>query len=288
MKGGKVNILIKLILSAFLSYIAYCCFFFLLQRQIIFPRYQITEFSSTEDKIYGMEKIWLNTSSGKVEAWFMPPASRHDKGAYPAVIFAHGNAELIDFWPDEFKNFANLGVGVMLVEYPGYGRSEGSSSKKNINEAFLAAYDILVARKDVDPERIIIFGRSIGGGAACALASKRPSAALILKSTFISIRSMASKFFFPDFLVKDPFDNLTIVKSYSKPILIIHGKYDEIIPYSHGVALYKASKNGKMITYDCGHNDCPPNWKLFWRDIESFLKGAGIIGLNSPKLASFY
>jgi len=283
-----VNILIKLILSAFLSYIAYCCFFFLLQRQIIFPRYQITEFSSTEDKIYGMEKIWLNTSSGKVEAWFMPPASRHDKGAYPAVIFAHGNAELIDFWPDEFKNFANLGVGVMLVEYPGYGRSEGSSSKKNINEAFLAAYDILVARKDVDPERIIIFGRSIGGGAACALASKRPSAALILKSTFISIRSMASKFFFPDFLVKDPFDNLTIVKSYSKPILIIHGKYDEIIPYSHGVALYKASKNGKMITYDCGHNDCPPNWKLFWRDIESFLKGAGIIGLNSPKLASFY
>ena len=283
-----MNILIKLILSAFLSYIAYCCFFFLLQRQIIFPRYQITEFSSTEDKIYGMEKIWLNTSSGKVEAWFMPPASRHDKGAYPAVIFAHGNAELIDFWPDEFKNFANLGVGVMLVEYPGYGRSEGSSSKKNINEAFLAAYDILVARKDVDPERIIIFGRSIGGGAACALASKRPSAALILKSTFISIRSMASKFFFPDFLVKDPFDNLTIVKSYSKPILIIHGKYDEIIPYSHGVALYKASKNGKMITYDCGHNDCPPNWKLFWRDIESFLKGAGIIGLNSPKLASFY
>ncbi|MBW1834753.1 MAG: alpha/beta fold hydrolase, partial [Deltaproteobacteria bacterium] len=186
LKGGKVNILIKLTLSAFLLYIGYCCFLFLVQRQVIFPRYQIPEFSSTEDKISGLEKIWLNTSSGKVEAWFMPPASGHDKSACPAVIFAHGNAELIDFWPEEFKNFTALGVGVMLVEYPGYGRSEGSPSKKSINEAFLSAYDILTARKDVDPERIIIFGRSIGGGAACALAAKRPSAALILKSTFIS------------------------------------------------------------------------------------------------------
>ena len=276
-----MNTLIKLILSAFLLYIGYCCFFFLVQRQIIFPRFQIPEFSSTEDKGYGLEKIWLNTSSGKVEAWFMLPASGHAKGACPAVIFAHGNAELIDFWPEEFKNFANLGVGVMLVEYPGYGRSERSPSQKSINEAFLSAYDILAARKNVDPERIIIFGRSIGGGAACALAAKRPSAALILISTFISIRSMVSKFFIPGVLVKDPFDNLTIVKSYSKPVLIIHGKYDKIIPYSHGVALYEAAKNGEMISYDCGHNDCPPNWKVFWRDIESFLKRAGIIGDTS-------
>ncbi|MBU4258787.1 MAG: alpha/beta fold hydrolase, partial [Proteobacteria bacterium] len=255
----------------------YCFFLFLVQRQVIFPRFQIPEFPSAEDNIYGLEKIWLSTSSGKVEAWFLPPAPGHNKGACPAVIFAHGNAELIDFWPGEFKNFADLGVGVMLVEYPGYGRSKGSPSQKSINEAFLSAYDHLVTRKDVDSERIIIFGRSIGGGAACALASKRPSAALILKSTFISIRSMASKFFIPGFLVKDPFDNLTVVKSYSKPILIIHGRYDEIIPYPHGVALYKAAKNVKMITYDCGHNDCPPNWKVFWRDIESFLKSAGII-----------
>jgi pimeloyl-ACP methyl ester carboxylesterase len=278
LKGGKVNILIKLTLSAFLLYIVYCSFLYLVQPHIIFPRYHIPEFSNTGDKIYGLEKIWLNTSSGKVEAWFMPPASGHDKGTCPAVIFAHGNAELIDFWPEVFQNFADLGVGVMLVEYPGYGRSEGSPSKKSIIETFLLAYDILVARKDVDPERIILFGRSIGGGAACALAAKRPSAALILKSTFTSIRSMASKFFFPGFLVKDPFDNLTVVKSYSKPVLVIHGKYDEIIPYSHGVALYEAAKNGEMITYDCGHNDCPPNWKVFWRDIELFLKSTGIIG----------
>jgi len=233
--------------------------------------------SGAEKDISGLEKIWLDTSFGKVETWFLPPLVSSEKKTSPIIIFAHGNAELIDFWPGEFKNFTALGVGVMLVEYPGYGRSEGSPSKKSINEAFLSAYDHLTARKDVDPEKIIIFGRSIGGGAACALASERPSAALILKSTFISIRSMASKFFVPGFLVKDSFDNLTAVKSYSKPMLIIHGKNDEIIPYSHGVALYEAAKNGKMITYDCGHNDCPPNWKVFWQDIELFLKTTGII-----------
>ncbi|MCG2830167.1 MAG: hypothetical protein L6302_03875, partial [Desulfobacteraceae bacterium] len=57
-------------------------------------------FPSAEDNIYGLEKIWLSTSSGKVEAWFLPPAPGHNKGACPAVIFAHGNAELIDFWKE--------------------------------------------------------------------------------------------------------------------------------------------------------------------------------------------
>ena len=224
-----------------------------------------------------MEKIWLNTSFGKVEAWFLPPTSGHDKSACPAVIFAHGNAELIDFCPEKLKNFTELGIGVMLVEYPGYGRSEGTPSQKSITETFLLAYNILITRKDVDPDRIIIFGRSIGGGAACALAAKRPSAALILNSTFISTHSLASKYFIPRFLIRDPFDNLTIISSYSKPVLIIHGKYDEIIPYTHGVALYNAAKNGKMVTYNCGHNNCPPDWKSFWRDIEFFLKSAKII-----------
>ena len=272
-----MNILIKLVFAAFFLYIGYCCFIFLVQRQIMFPRHRLPEFSGAEDEICGLEKIWLNTNSGKVEAWFLPPAAVHDKDGCPAVIFAHGNSELIDFWPEEFKDFAALGIGVMLVEYPGYGRSEGTPSQKSITEAMLSAYDLLVARNDVDPEKIIIFGRSIGGGAACALAAKRSSAALILKSTFTSIRSMDSKCFVPGFLARDPFDNLSVVKSYSKPVLVIHGKYDKTIPYAHGVALYKAAKNGKMITYDCGHNDCPPNWKIFWRDIELFLKGAGII-----------
>jgi len=227
--------------------------------------------------VSGIEKTFLQTGSGKVEAWYMPPVSGLAGNPAPAVIFAHGNGELIDFWPEELRDFTKLGVGVLLVEYPGYGRSEGSPSQKSITETFVSSYDYIVAKKGVDPSRIILFGRSIGGGAVCALTKKRPSAALILISTFTSVSSFASKYFVPGFLMRDPFDNLEAVGAYSGPVLIIHGKQDEIIPFSHGIALSKAARNCKMIAYDCGHNDCPPDPVLFREDIKAFLIKQGII-----------
>jgi len=106
---------------------------------------------------------------------------------------AHGNGELIDFWPNELNRFTNLGIGVLLVEYPGYGRSTGPQSQSSITEAFVTAYDTLCARADVEASKIILVGRSLGGGAVCALAAKRPAAALILMSTFTSARSFDKK-----------------------------------------------------------------------------------------------
>ncbi len=221
--------------------------------------------------IVGLEKIWIDTDSGKIESWFVPPAGEAPKKPFPMVICAHGNAELIDFWPQDFRKFSEMGLGMLLVEYPGYGRSAGSPSQQSITEAFIAAYDIIVSRKDVDPSKIIFFGRSLGGGVICSLAEKRPSAAFVLMSTFISARSFASRYLVPSFLVRDPFHNDEIVSNYTGPVLIIHGIWDNIIPYAHGKTLYQIALHGKMITYNCAHNDCPPNWEVFWKDIESFL-----------------
>jgi len=270
--------MLQIAIGVLLLYVAYGCLLFLFQRQILFPRYQIQASSGMGEPTSGLEKIWLDTKEGKVEAWFLPAALSHAGESAPAVIFAHGNAELIDFWPEELKRFTVLGIGVLLVEYPGYGRSEGSPTQKSITEAFVAAYDALVARKDVDPSRILLMGRSLGGGAVCALASQRPSAALILLSTFTSVRACATSFFVPGFLVLDPFDSLSVVSAFSGPILIIHGRHDNIIAYKHGIALYRATQHGKMLTYDCQHNDCPPSWDRFWEDVEAFLLDAGIIG----------
>jgi len=273
---GKIKMPINIILWTLLCYLVYCGFLFLIQRHILFPRYLIETPSKGEDHLF-MEKIWIKTSFGKTEAWFLPPDSINKKEPSPAVIFAHGNGELIDFWPDELKRFHHFGIGVMLLEYPGYGRSEGMPSQKSITETFNNAYDILIERKDVDPAKIILFGRSLGGGAMCTLAAVRPSAALILMSTFTSARSFAKKYFAPGFLVRDPFNNLAVVRNYPKPVLVFHGKFDEVIPYSHGLALYKSAPRATMITYESGHNDCPPNWEMFWRDIEAFLHDSGII-----------
>lgn len=253
-----------------------------MQRWIIFPRNHIPYPSGAEKVVPGVEKLWLGPHSEKFETWFMPPLNDSPSTPVPtkpapAVIFAHGNAELIDFCPEELKFFSRIGIGVLLIEYPGYGRSEGSPSQKSISHAFNLGYKYLISRKDVDPNRIILFGRSLGGGAVCDLASKKPSCALILQSTFTSARSFAARFFAPGFLVRDPFDNLSVVSKYTGPVLIIHGKNDDVIPFSHAKALYNKCLKGKLIVYDCSHNDCPPDYAIFRKDIETFLTEAGII-----------
>jgi len=268
---------LKYIFLPLCIYVAYCGLLFLLQRQIMFPRSMIPQPAASADNIPGMEKIWLDTEAGRVESWLLPPVSDTRGGPAPAVIFGHGNGELIDFWPDELNGFARLGIGLLMVEYPGYGRSAGSPSQKSITETFVAAYDVLSARKDVDPSRIIFFGRSLGGGAVCVLAARRPSAALILMSTFTSARAFAKRYLAPPFLVRDPFDNLAVVKNYPAPVLIMHGKHDTVIPFFHGVGLYKAARQGTLIAYEAGHNDCPPDWKVFWGHIQTFLQENKII-----------
>jgi hypothetical protein len=226
-------------------------------------------------KTLEIEPLWLETSFGKVEAWYRPPMSAEKPSA--AVIFGHGNGELIDYWPQELSRFAKMGVGLLLVEYPGYGRSAGSPSQESISETFTLAYDRLAARQDVDPARIVLFGRSLGGGAVCDLALKRPSVALILMSCFKSVSAFAARYLAPAFLIRDPFDNLSAVRQYPGPVLVIHGSFDEVVPISHGRELDAAARNAKMVVYAAGHNDCPPDWAVFWRDAEAFLRDNGIL-----------
>jgi hypothetical protein len=222
--------ILKYVLWAIGLYTAYCGLLFVLQRQMMFPRGMIPEPGPSMPDIAGLERIWLPTAAGKVEAWLTPAAAGSPARPSPAVIFGHGNGELIDYWPEELMGFNRLGFAVMLVEYPGYGRSGGSPSQKSITDAFVVAYDTLCARKDIDPARIVLVGRSLGGGAVCALSRKRPTAAMILMSTFTSARSFARRYLAPSFLVRDPMDNLAAVQTYTEPILIIHGRQDTVIP----------------------------------------------------------
>ncbi len=268
--------MLKIAIGSICIYLVYCGLLFLMQRQIMFPS-GLIEVPQENPDLPGLEQIWLDTRFGKIETWFLPPAAKSGSEPAPAVIFAHGNGELIDFWPQELQKFNRIGIGVLLVEYPGYGRSEGSPSQTSVAETFLDAYDVLAARPDVDAARIILFGRSLGGGAVCLLAAQRPSAALILMSAFTSARSFAAKYLAPQFLVRDPFDNLAVVQSYAGPVLVMHGKFDEVVPYRHGVALHQAACHGQLITYPSGHNDCPPRWDVFWQDVESFLREIGIL-----------
>ncbi len=220
----------------------------------------------------GRELLWLETGSGRIEAWFLP-GRRVSRGVRsPLLIFFHGNGEVIDFLPGQVSALLNQGIHVLLVEYPGYGRSTGSPSETAITEAAVASYDTVAGRPDVDPARIVAFGRSLGGGAACALTLKRPLAALILQSSFTSTRPFARKMLLPGFLARDVFDNLAAVRRFTGPILVVHGRKDNIIPFWHGEELARAARNGRFIEFNCAHNDCPPDMEAFWNDIGEWMR----------------
>ena len=276
--AGITHIMLKVALWSLVLYAGYCLLLFLAQRHMLFPRSMMPPLTGEEGlKIPSLETIWIQTRFGKVEAWFLPPLKRIHNQSAPLVIFAHGNAERIDFCAQEMRQFSYWGIGTLLVEFPGYGRSEGSPSQASITETFVSAYDLMARRKDVDTSKIILYGRSMGGGAVCSLLNHRRAAALILMSTFTSVRSFASRYLVPAFLVRDPFDNLAAVRTFQGPVLILHGIHDEVIPYAHGKALNQASANTRFLSYDCGHNDCPPDWRQFWEEVERFLKDAGLI-----------
>ena len=270
--------ILKVALWSLILYVGYCLLLFLAQRHMLFPRYLMPPLAVEEhEKIPSLEIIWIQTRFGKVEAWYLPPLKPPDNAPAPLVIFAHGNAERIDFCAQELRQFTRWGAGVLLVEFPGYGRSQGKPSQASITETFVTAYDLMAGRKDVDASRIILYGRSLGGGAVCALLQQRPAGALILMSTFTSVRSFASRYLAPGFLVRDPFDNLSAIQTFEGPVLILHGKRDDVIPYSHGKSLNQTSVNSRFISYDCAHNDCPPDWPRFWKDVKEFMMDAGLI-----------
>ncbi len=267
--------MIRILLTAAGLYLAYAGLVFFLQRSMIFPRFVIPPFTDPA-RPQAAEVLTIHTGEETVEAWFIP-ADAAFSGPCPAVIFAHGNAELIDFWPEYLKPLSQNGIHLLLVEYPGYGRSKGRPSEKSITRVFTSAYDLLVARNTVDPGRIILFGRSIGGGAICGLAKARPSAGLILLSTFTSIRSFAPRYGLFPFMIRDPMDNIGVLKEYPRPALILHGKQDDLISFTHAKALASVSTNARLIAYDCGHNDCPPDWNVFWKDVFAFLRENGMM-----------
>lgn len=268
------QLIIRLITLAGISYVGYALLIFMFQRQIIYPGRNIQVSGQPPP---GIITLPFDTVSGRGEAWFLPPLKRNAGERRPLLIFFHGNGEVIDYLPQQVEGFRELGMGVLLVEYPGFGRSSGYPGETSITETAVAAYDAVLQREEVDPERVVIFGRSLGGGAACSLASRRPSAALILQSTFTSTGSLARRLLVPGFLVRDQFDNGKVVAAYRQPILLFHGSQDTTIPPEHSRELKQKSPNARLIEFPCGHNDFPPDWREFYRNIASFLTDNGVI-----------
>ncbi len=244
------------------------------QRRLIFPG--SNALGATGPEPHGGERIWLEAGGVRSESWLLP--ARGGGAAGLLLVYAHGNGELIDHWVDAFEPARALGASALLVEYPGYGRSGGAPSERSIRTAMSAAYDHAVRERGFAPERIVGYGRSLGGGAVCALARERRLAALVLESTFTSMTSMAARMGLPallaPLLLRDRFDNLGLLRRFTGPILLLHGERDEVIPPAEAEALRGAVPGAELHWLPCGHNDCARPWPLVLR----FLGEHGLLG----------
>ncbi len=267
----------SLVWLALSAYGAYAGLLFLSQRSMVFPGTRLRPPSTAPAPPPGVERIWLPFSGGRSEAWLVPGVA---EPPWPALVFAHGNGELIGDWIGVARSLAAEGVSVLLVEYPGYGRSEGRPSRATIREVFGAAYDHLAERSDVDAGRVVGWGRSLGGGAITDLSLDRDLRALVLESTFTSAAAMARRMWVPGFLVRDRFDNLGALARFSGPALVFHGRSDDVIPHAHGVRLADLADRFELISWDCAHNDCPPDPGEYIRHMLEFLVRTGVRPAN--------
>ncbi len=245
-----------------------------LQRKLLFPAHLVARPPDVPN-LPGLERWWLDSEQGRVETWFLPGAGVSAEKPGPAVIFAHGNGELIDQWPAPLAPYVQRGISLVLPEYRGYGRSEGQPSEPAIREDLCKLHRRLSADPRVDAGRLIYHGRSLGGGAVCCLARVHPPRALILESTFTSVTDVARGMGIPSLFIHDRFESLPVVRAFEGPTLVMHGTNDGLVPVSHGKRLAASNPNAKLVLYACGHNDLPPDRADYWQQIEDTLRRCG-------------
>jgi len=209
----------------------------------------------------------------RLHGWFIP-------GRVPTtLLYSHGNAGNIgDRLPIARLLVDQLGVGVFMYDYRGYGRSDGAPSEAGLaSDAQGARAELL--RQSVAPEHVVYFGRSLGAAVTVDLAVAHPPRAVVLEAPFTSVRALANGIL-PGigYLFRTRWDSLTKIARLQVPLLILHGDADEVIPYAQGQALFAAAPGPKTFFTIRGgrHYHMDAAWSDYWKTWRSFLHDAGL------------
>jgi len=226
-----------------------------IERMMIY--YPTAELEATP-ALLGMayEDVHLEAQDGtKLHGWFVP---RNEAAA--TLLFLHGNAGNISHRVDNVRRLHDIGLNVLILDYRGYGLSRGKPREKGLFMDAEAAFSHLTSREDVDPARIAVFGRSLGGAVAVDLCSRVNCGKLVLESTFTSTADMAREIF--PFLpvgrfLSERFESITKIEKIRAPLLQFHGTRDEVVPYKLGERLFQAATGSKEFVPipGAGHND---------------------------------
>ncbi|MBF0214900.1 MAG: alpha/beta hydrolase [Magnetococcales bacterium] len=191
------------------------------------------------------EAVTFESEGHRLHGWWIPGDPKQ-----PVVLFFHGNASVLSGLRDHVERFRSLGLSVFLFDYRGYGLSEGEPGEAAVYADSLAAWNYLTRVRQIPAVRIVDYGHSLGGGAATWLAVRHAPAALILEGTFQSVPAIGEERY-PYLpirrLSRITFDNLERIGQVRVPVLIIHSRDDEVIPWHHGRALFDAAAEPKSF-----------------------------------------
>jgi fermentation-respiration switch protein FrsA (DUF1100 family) len=232
---------------ALLTYLGIIVVFWFLERRLVFvPESAAAEWLNAKE--LNPQDLALTASDGnRIHARWIPP----EAPGRGAVLICNGNGGNLTHRGQLAANYrASLGAGVLLFDYPGYGQSTGSPSEEGCYAAGEAAYKWLTEEQKVPANRIIICGESLGGGTAVELATKHDHRALVLIYTFSSLPA-AAKFHYPFLpthtLMRTRFDNVSKIGRCPRPVFLVHGTADSIVPYGHAEQLYAAANEPKYL-----------------------------------------
>jgi fermentation-respiration switch protein FrsA (DUF1100 family) len=250
----KIKKIMNIVLILLVFYLAFLVtIYFMQDRMLYYPDREVLQ--TPEDMGLEYEEVSLKTKDNvTISGWYIP--AKHEKGV---LLFCHGNAGNISHRLESINIFHNVGLSVLIFDYRGYGKSEGKPSEKGTYRDAEAAWNYLVEEKGKTPDRIILFGRSLGAAIAADIALKKIPAGLILESCFMSVPEMGKKHY-PWIPVRllSKYDYATIdkIRSITCPKLIIHSPDDEIVPFEHGKSLFEEAVQPKdFLRIKGGHNE---------------------------------
>lgn len=270
----------RLLRSAAIIYIGVVLVLLLLENWLVYHPSQDGEGWVPPPSAVTMEDVWMRTRDGvRIHAlWFPQP------GADGAVLYCHGNAGNVSHRVGVSLLLAqSLKKSVLAFDYPGFGKSEGRPTEAGCYAAADAAYDWLAAK--VPPQRIILFGKSLGGGVAVEMATRHSHQALVLAKTFTSIPDVGQSQFpwIPArWLMRNRFDNLAKIGHCPRPIFITHGDRDQLIPIRQAEELFAAAPQPKrfhVIPGGVHDGSLPPD---FLHSLADFLREIDAPTAHSP------
>ncbi|MGJ3253108.1 MAG: alpha/beta hydrolase [Elainellaceae cyanobacterium] len=259
------NALVGLLLIG-IVYAGACLFLFVRQRRMIFVP-SSTLASTPSDRGLPYEDVWISVASDsktsepgeRIHGWWVPAADPHG-----VILYLHGNGENISANIAYAERFHRLGFSVLMIDYRGYGLSDGRlPSEAYAYDDAIAAWNYLQYQRGVEPRQIVLYGHSLGGAIALDLAIKQPSAAgLIVEGTFTSIQDVIDRIrfyrLFPiSWLLNQRFESISKMRSLQIPILIMYGMQDAVIPPDMSESLYAIAPEPKQLLMVplAGHNN---------------------------------